>query len=394
MTHARALLVVILLLAASGCGARSELVSGDSETSFTCPDGSTAGAVSCGTITFADPVSYLVEAGGNHVVMADLNGDGSLDLAVTGWSAEAVTVLFNQGDGTFAEGVLYATSSEGGSSDLAAGDLNGDGAIDLVVTPAIDDGTSVSVLHNDGVGAFAPALLYTAGLGPTAVALADLDGNGSLDIATANVSGDNVSVLANLGDGTFGPPVTFGPVDGPHSITTADPDLKGSLDLVVTSAVASGITIFQNLGAGLFTGPVSYPGVGRHMVAAGDVNGDNRPDLAAAAVDGIDVLLNAGDGTFGVAASYPVPVNTLSLAIADLNGDCRPDLAAASQEGTASLLPNLGNGTFGPADNHVIEDQLALSIAAGDLDGDGKPDLAITYVGTAVTVLLNRGCAP
>ena len=79
MTHARALLVVILLLAASGCGARSELVSGDSETSFTCPDGSTAGAVSCGTITFADPVSYLVEAGGNHVVMADLNGDGRHD---------------------------------------------------------------------------------------------------------------------------------------------------------------------------------------------------------------------------------------------------------------------------------------------------------------------------
>lgn len=386
------MLLGLTALIPAACGARSDLPIESREASFQCADGARAGAVGCGRLTFADAVSYPAGAGLKQVVVADLNGDGALDLAVTGSEASTVTVLFNQGNGVFSGGVLYATSSEGGSSDLAAGDLNNDGAIDLVISPAIHDGKLVSVLLNDGHGAFAPGVLYAAGLHLAAVALGDLDGDGRLDIAAANEEGDNLSVLVNLGDGTFAPPVIHGPMAAPHTIAMADLDLDGRLDLVSTSAVSSGISFFRNTGGGTFASPIRFPGFGNGEVEVGDVNGDGWPDLAAA--NDVDVHLNAGGGTFSDAVTYPAPVDAFSLAMADVNGDCRPDLVLASEGGTVSVLPNLGDGTFGPADTHVVE-SFAYSVAVGDLDGDGKLDLAVSYAGVnVVTVLLNRGCAP
>lgn len=393
-----------LLAAASGCGARSDLPAGDGEAPFRCEDGSAAGAVGCGSVAFADVVSYPVVEGLKKVIVAELNGDGAPDLVVAGSGADSVTVLLNEGDGVFSDGVPYATSLSGelgllaGVSDVAAGDVNQDGAADLVVSPARDDATSVSVLVNDGHGAFAPGVLSTAGAGPGAVALGDLDGDGLLDIAVANTMGDDVSVLSNLGDGTFSPPVSHGPVPRPHSITVADLDLDGRLDLVATlvysTSTAFGTGIFLSTGGGTFDNPITHPGFGGSGMAVGDVNGDGRPDLTTDHIHDVDVRLNLGDGTFGDTVKYAVPTYAYSLAMADLNGDCRPDIAAVGEDEAVAVLPNLSNGTFGPSEAHLVE-KGPLSVAAGDLDGDGKADLAVTYVGFGlVSVLLNRGCAP
>jgi hypothetical protein len=151
----------------------------------------------------------------------------------------------------------------------------------------------------------------------------------------------------------------------------------------------------MNAGGGTFVGPIDYPYNGRFLGIA-DVNGDGWPDYLDNGIDGLAVRLNAGDGTFSDVVSYPVAAHrsTESLAIADLNGDCRPDFAAVSEDDVVRVLPNLGDGTFGPADAHAVKHG-AYSVAAGDLDGDGKLDLAVTYVGVEeVTVLLNRGCGP
>jgi hypothetical protein len=395
-----------LLPAATGCGARSDLAPEGSEASFRCADGSRAGAVGCRSVAFADAVDYPVAKGLNKVALADLNGDGALDLVLVGLLDE-VTVLLNQGDGVFSDGVPYATSLAGASglvgvSDVSAGDLNQDGAVDLVVSPIRDDGTSVSVLLNDGHGAFASGVLYAAGLGPHGVALGDLDGDGLLDIATANTVGDDVSVLSNLGDGTFGPPVHHGSLDNPLSITVADLDRDGRLDLVaklspVGTTTAFWTGLFLNAGGGIFVGPTLHSGFGGSAVEVGDVDGDGWPDLASNHLDFVEVRLNAGDGTFGEKVRYPLATYTSSLAMADLNGDCRPDIAAVGgDDAIVGVLPNLGDGTFGPADAHVVEEH-AYWIAAGDLNGDGRVDLAITYGYSGfglVSVLLNRGCGP
>jgi hypothetical protein len=383
-----------LLASVFGCGARSELVIGGHEV---CANGSRAGAVGCPSVAFADPVSYPVGAGSKWVlVVVDLNGDGALDIAVN--LGTTVTVLLNQGHGVFSDGVPYPTSSPN-PSGLSAGDLNHDGFVDLVVGTGLDAGTFVSVLLNDGHGGFAPGAVYAAGLSPTSVALGDLNGDGLLDIATANTRADSVSVLSNLGDGTFGPPVTHGPVMLPTSIAVADLDRNGRLDLAVTSAETSGLSVFLNAGGGTLAGPISYllpPKTFVDDLAVGDVSGDGWPDFVyGRGGAGVEVRLNSADDTiFGDAASYP-QTQRVEMAMGDLNGDCRLDIALVDYGKTVSVLPNLGDGTFGPATTHVVGSKPASSVAVGDLDGDGKLDLVVSYVVTgAVSVLLNRGCGP
>ena len=307
------LALVVLIPAGAGCGARSALPSESTEGSWTCEDGSRAGEVGCGTLTFAEPVHLASGAGeSGQVVIADLDGDSALDIAVSGHDG-AVAVLLNKGAGSFSDAVLYSTSLKG-IGRLAAGDLNGDGIDDLVATPAADASDSV-----------------------------------------------------------------------------------GHLDLVVEriATPGAGVSLFLGAGGGAFTGPISYPYTGR-LLGATDISGDGRPDLLQDDSSGVSVRLNAGEATFGDALTYPLAESrgTFSLAVADLNGDCRPDLAAVSEDDLVRVLPNLGQGDFGPRDAHAVKGA-SYSIAAGDLDDDGAPDLAVAYIASdVVTVLLNRGCAP
>jgi hypothetical protein len=402
----RASLLVTLaaiLPSASGCGARSDLSLGGLEGPpvgghGACANGSRAGAVGCGSVTFADAVSYPVGAGLRwwQLVVVDLNGDGALDIAAS--VGTTVTVLLNQGNGVFSSGGSYPTSMST-TSGLAAGDLNDDGFVDLVVGCSVDEGNFVSVLLNDGHGAFAPGVLYLAGLSPTAVALGDLDGDGLLDIATANTRGDDVSVLSNLGDGTFGLLVTLGPVHLPTSIAAADLDRDGRLDLAVTSGETSGRSVFLNAGGGTFGDSISYPDPGFSFVdslVVADVSGDGWPDLIFHRGVGFGVQLNAGGGAFRDVVSYPGPSG--GVVLGDLNGDCRLDVTVIGHEGSpkgdVQVWPNLGDGTFGPAAARIVGGR-PQSVAVGDVDGDGRDDLIVAYGDTnVVSVLRNRGCAP
>jgi hypothetical protein len=125
------------------------------------------------------------------VAVADLNGDGKPDLATANWFSDDVSVLLNQGNGTFAAAVNYGADSY--PISVAAADLNGDGKPDLAVANRNSD--HVSVLLNQGNGTFAAAVSYAAGTSPSSVAAADLNGDGKPDLAVANYNSDNVSIL-------------------------------------------------------------------------------------------------------------------------------------------------------------------------------------------------------
>ena len=160
-----------------------------------------------------------VGQGPREVASGDLNGDGHIDLAVmNGYQDDTVSILLSNGDGTFAEQVTYAIGD--GPASLALGDLDGDGDADLATTDLYDD--IVIVLLNQGDGTFGDGRPYAVGDSPRTVAIEDLDGDGDADMAVANAYDDEISILLNHGDGTFAEQVLYEAGGSPSSLAVGD----------------------------------------------------------------------------------------------------------------------------------------------------------------------------
>ncbi len=352
-----------------------------------------------GALCFA-PTPYAVGLEPSSVALADMNGDGLNDMVIANHQAseeDRISVLINNGDGTFAESVFYGVGAR--PYWLAVGDVDGDGDTDVAVSNYFGD--SVSVLLNDGAGTLAPHVEYATGSFPTFITLARLDADDDLDLAVANSNDNTGAVLMNNGDGTFGAPVAFpvGPV--PYGVTAADFDLDGDVDLAFGNFDADGlgptISVVHNNGDGTFASAVPYAvDPGAVGVAAGDLDNDGYCDLAVCsnaftAGTSVSVLINNQDGTFAPYQAYAVDEGPYSLAIADLDGDGFRDIVSANETtGSLSILYNDGGGAFGPATS-VPAGLITTDVAVGDLDGNGTPEVAATSYGTAeVWVLFNE----
>lgn len=326
------------------------------------------------------------------VVVAELNGDGKPDLAVTHQADQILSTLMSKGAGTFAAPVGYPSTLADPDlvfGALATADLNGDGAPDLTALAnnanQFGQPSTVTVSLNNKDGTLAiPANYPTGGDGYTNITTLDLRGDGKLALAVANENDNTVSVLRNSGDGTFVAPVTFATGDMPRSVVAADFDGDGTSDLAVTSWQDQAVNVLLNDGDGGFAPRVDYPvaelGVG---IAAGDLDGDGAPDLAVTqrqlepvGIERIKVLLNNGDGTFALWVDYPMRGSADVVLTADLNGDGWPDLAASSLTAIGvSVRLNQGDGTFA-AQTFYPKIYGGLG-ASADLDGDGRIDLVL-----------------
>ncbi len=344
-----------------------------------------------------------------HAVrLADLDGDGRLDVvSANGIHGDRVprqgfaTVrLQGATAGSFLDPLRVDTGYD--PADLALGDVDGDGRPDAVVAnhdnPSAGGGTLATHLQSTTT---AGQLLAPSSLAlptrPLAAALADLDGDGHLDLAVV-AQGAQAVLVSFWRAGAFATPVQLPLSAPPTSLAAGDLNGDGRVDLVATTTTDQVAVLLQDTTPGSFLAAVDYgAGAGPAAVCIADLNGDGRPDLATAnadsALQGLSVLFQSGTvaGTFGTAVSYDtgddVPV---ALAAGDLDGDGRVDLVVANYglpgwTGSVSVLlhdparagtllkAERYRGYWGPC-----------AVAIGDLDGDGKPDLALADGGTLV----------
>lgn len=329
------------------------------------------------------------------VFAADLDGDNDLDLAVANYLGGNISVLKNNGAGTFAAAVNYAAGVNPWS--VSAADLDGDNDADLAVANWLSD--NVSVLMNNGDGSFAAPVNYPAGNEPISVISGDLDADNDADLAVVNHIGPpSVSVLLNNGDGTFAAATSYTTTgSAPYSVVAADLDGDNDVDLAVASAEGGSVSVLKNNGDGTFALAVNYPASGAYSVSAADLDGDNDVDLAVASSPGdfVSVLTNNGDGTFAATVNYATGDDSRSVFATDLDGDNDADLAVANYfSGNVSLLSNNGNGTFATAVNRTAGGR-PFSVFAADLDGDNDADLAVAnHFTDDVSVLINCTILP
>jgi hypothetical protein len=348
----------------------------------------------CATPSFGAATDFGVGLTPSAVAIGDLNGDGKLDLAVATFVVLSnvpgkVSVLLGTGAGSFGPASDFGVGNI--PFAIAVGDLNGDGKLDLVT--ANQGSNDVSVLLGTGTGNFGTATNFGVGSNPQSIAISDFNGDGKPDLAVGNRGSNNVSVLLGTGTGNFGAATNFGVGSFPYSLAIGDLNGDGKPDLVTANADSNNISVLLGTGTGSFGAATNF-GVGSNpqSIAIGDLNGDGKPDLAVGNRDSnnVSVLLGTGTGSFGAATNFGVGHGSDSVVISDLNGDGKPDLAVANRfDNNVSMLLGTGTGSFS-APTSFGGGNIPFSIAIGDLNGDGKPDLAVANAGSnRVSVLLN-----
>jgi hypothetical protein len=388
-------------------------------------------AVAVRSVSFLPAVAYssggqpYTGSGTTSLAVADLRGNGRLDVVVANQGGESngdgsAGVLLGKGDGTLQPVVTYDSGGVDPTS-IAVADVNGDGKPDLLVVNGSNN--TVAVLLGNGDGTFRSPVLYdSGGYDPGSIAVADVNGDGKLDIVVANYENfagtGIIGVLLGNGDGTFEPPVTYGGagLQGATWVAVADLNGDGKLDIAVAyqcepNCYSSGaVGVLRGNGDGTFQPAVIYPsgGIFSNSVAVADVNGDGKPDLlvvnanslpcniisGCAQGGSVGVLLGNGNGTFQAAVAYDSGGNfASSVAVADVNGDGKPDLLVANgNSGTTGLLLGNGDGTFQTAATYELGYPGPDSVAVGDLTGEGRLDVVAGGRDPGmVDVLLNHG---
>ena len=334
------------------------------------------------------------------IASGDFNGDGFSDRAVVNSGNNSISILLGTGDGNFQPAVNYGVG--GFPTAIVAGDFNHDGHLDLAVANygVVVGSGSVSILLGQGDGTFVAGATYTMTYDPVAIVAGDLDGDGNLDLAVLISFPPSSSLYLNIlrggGDGSFKPGTNFlaGISTGTGYLAVGDFTGDGSLDLVVfPSSVSNTHTyIFFNDGAGNFTSENVCCTTGALSVAVADFNNDGKLDIAEANTNGLTIWLGKGDGTFSLASSPSVGNNPIGLAAGDLNGDGNVDLITTnSTDGTVSVLLGKGDGTFASSATYTVGNQ-PTSLALTDLNGDGKLDVTVVNgADNNVQALLGRG---
>ncbi|AGC41949.1 hypothetical protein MYSTI_00599 [Myxococcus stipitatus DSM 14675] len=331
------------------------------------------------------------QARGLHV--ADVDGDGLLDLVVVAAREQSVCVHHGEGEGVFASPKCLPAGIT--PMDVAVSDVNGDGHQDLLIVGHFSNAMTVRL--GDGRGGFREGIPYSLGNHSQQVRVADLDGDGHLDAITKNAGSGgffNITTLKGRGDGTFGTAVPHAVTGLPRDLMLADVSADGLPDVLVlnTNSFTVDILLSKKDGVLASIAPLRLSGSADDepfRLAPADVNGDGNLDLVIS--HGLSTAgylsVHLGDGRGGFLSSTSIRADEPGeVVVADFNRDGRGDVAHAGLSGGVYLLLGQEDGELGPP-VRVASSPTPTSLVAEDLDEDGFPDLAWTTQDT-VEVLL------
>ena len=408
-----------------------------------------------GTINFATKVDFTTAGNPQSVTIGDLDGDGKPDLAIACWSSSTVSVLRNtnsSGTISFATKIDFTTTS--GPYSLTIGEIDGDGKPDLAVVSR--DNNTISVFRNtssSGTMSFAAKVDFATGSSPYQLVIGDIDGDGKLDLATANIDSDSVSVLRNTGSSgtvSFATKVDFttGTNSDPFALAIGDIDGDGKPDLAVATSGYNTIAVLRNIssiGTVSFGAKVDFgTSLSPSFISIGDIDGDSKPDLlitnngingivsvlrnnpqpppsppsitsftpTSCAIGATFSIIGTGFNTtpannvvfFGATRATVITTTATSLTvIVPIGATFAPITVLNTLTTLVAYSTQFFKPTFSPSKGSITSTDLAAkvdfltnsatkSIAVGDIDGDGKSDLTVVNGGNnTVSVLRNTG---
>ncbi len=315
---------------------------------------------------------------------ADVDGDGIEDLINI--SNDHVFVLFARGDGTFIDRKVIPSRNY--TSFIASADFDGDKSPDIAMPGNRHTGGILfSTLLNKGNdwsgSTFQGVNKYKAGERPASVKVGDMNGDGRLDVMTADYVSGNITVFLNTGDGNLKESRIYEAGEQPVSIALEDMNGDASLDIIAVNKGSNYLSLLMNNGDGTFQPQIKVDipcGQYAFDLITGDFNEDGRPDIVINGCDGTsstNILIAKGDGTY---LSKPIDIRGVqSVAKGDFNEDGHLDLAYAYWFSVANWSPSFlttilfgkGDGTFYKAFNETYS---GFNVV-GDVNRDGHLDL-------------------
>ena len=359
-----------------------------------------AAAPSTANDLFEPPVFYAVGDLPFGVAAGDLDGNDAADLVVASVFSEDITIRFNDGAGLFPSEVRHPIGTP--ARAVAIGDLNGDGYADIAVGRQQANPTLV-ILYNNGEGEFAaPVPVGSFARFPDNLEILRIDPDPHPDILIGSPSSGFIAVFRGAGNGTFAQqtyPTATGPAY-PSDAATGDLDGDGDLDCALSASLsAHPPTVLANLGDGTFGAPEAFTDqiVALTSVSIGDIDRNGTEDLALLEMDAnaVEVFANLGSAEFALPVSYPIGTSVDPggrVRLGDLDGDGWLDAAVApllDNPVVPVLLGDREGGFEAPVHYPAGLGPSALTLA--DLDGDTDLDIAVTCKNVdQVAVLRNR----